>query len=484
MNNTQPNIKDIGQARAKRDEKLSVELGGDVQNARQFADKFEGKTIYVPSSGAWHSFDGVIWKKDEAGRIVQDAITVAESILLESAKLTIDAAKARTDHERKAIMQEVAALQTRAKTLSNRAKLEAMLSLAKTDIRIAADGSKLDDDNMILAVKNGVVDLATGQFRDGRPADYCTKQVNAEYAGGSDDVDCPTWKKFLKEVQPDPDVRAWLQRFVGYCLTGNINEQIFCIFHGYGQNGKSVFTETIKHILGSYATTAQFDTFIARQNGEGVRNDLACLDKVRLVVASEGQDGARLDESIIKQITGDEVIKARFLHKEFFEYLPKFKFILVANHKPVIQGTDLGIWRRPVLVPWTVTIPKEKRDKGLRDKLKLEQSGILAWCLEGLSKYLEFGLEDLPSIMVVAKDEYKKDSDVLGVWIEDCCILHPDATSTSNQLMESYKGWCEANGHRPLAQKGLANRLQERGITLARPQGQRGFAGIRLNFSS
>lgn len=365
----------------------------------------------------------------------------------------------------------------------NKSKLDAMIYIARTDPKIAVSSSEFDDNNQLLGVKNGVIELDNGVFRDGIPADRISRQASCEFLG---DVECPNWLKFLEEVQPDADVRAWLQRFVGYCLTGSTAEQIFLVSHGHGGNGKSIFWDAVRKMLGEYATTVQFDTFTEKNNNDSIRNDLARLDKTRLVIANEGQNGARLDEGIVKQITGGDEITARFLHREFFSFKPRFKVSLITNHKPVISGNDNGIWRRVVLVPWPVTIPPEKRDKSLEYKLDAELPGILAWALEGLQKYNEVGLSSLPAALIKANAEYRQDSDVIGLWLADCAQLDALTKTPLRNVYDSYKNWAIDNGHKPMSSKSLGDRLKERGIRECRigASGTRGWEGISLNLNT
>jgi putative DNA primase/helicase len=168
----------------------------------------------------------------------------------------------------------------------------------------------MDSNDMLLGVGNGVYELATKTFRDGIPEDYISKQCKAEWKGANEK--CPQWESFLAEVQPDPEVLLWLQKFAGYCLSGKANEQIFTVFQGSGANGKSVFVEMLKLVLGTYATTVQFESFCEKDKSSTIRNDIAMLDKIRLVVANEGPEGARLDEGMVKQVTGGDDYTARF----------------------------------------------------------------------------------------------------------------------------------------------------------------------------
>jgi len=447
---------------------------GDVFNAEKFAKKFAGQLAYSHQKGVWMEFGNHAWRPDETGHVIQHAIDVTRDLLLDASQLTIEAAKTGN----KATAEQAEELIRHARNSQNKPKIEAMISLAKTSRELAVKSTVFDANNYALGLKNGVIELDHNCFRDGEAGDYISKQADCEFDG---DAECPTWLKFLQEVQPDPDVRAWLQRFVGYCLTGSISEQIFVVSHGLGGNGKSIFWDAIRKMLGDYATTVQFDTFTERPK-DSLRNDLARLDGARLVLANEGQNGARLDEGIVKQITGGDEITARFLHKEFFSFKPRFKVSLITNHKPVISGNDNGIWRRVVLVPWPVQIPAEKRDRELDKKLEKEMSGILNWALEGLQKYNEVGLSPLPTALVLANADYRKDSDIIGLWLSDCAELNNSAKTPIRDVYESYKTWSLDNGHKPMASKSLGDRLKERGVTDCRigSAGTRGWEGVRI----
>jgi putative DNA primase/helicase len=451
----------------------------DVYNAKLFTATFESELKYSPQSGCWYKYDGVIWQNDHLRYVMQHAIECTRNMLLDSAGMLINAAKTRDNEKRDLMVKKSESLTKHAKSSQQKNRLDAMIGLASTDAKLSVNQSEFDSDDMLLALQNGVFDLARGVFRDANPSDMLTKQTGTEYVGADYDKACEVWMNFLEMMQPDPSVRVWLQRFAGYCLTGRIDEQIFTVFHGGGSNGKTVFIETLKRVLGSYATQAQFETFCERSNDSSIRNDIARLDKIRLVVATEGADGSRLDESLIKQITGGDEITARFLHKEYFTFTPRFKIVLVTNHKPVITGTDLGIWRRVVLVPWLVTIPNAKKDKRLWEKLNLERSGILAWALDGLADYLKHGLE-LPKVLIDANSEYRNDSDLIGLWIDDCCHVANHHRVSSNDLYLSYSKWANSSGHRAMSQKTLGDKLSERGYIKNRTTNGRGWDGLKL----
>lgn len=453
----------------------------DVTNAERFAAKHEGKLAYVPQRLQWMQFDAHAWKYDESRYVIQLAIRVTEDMLVESSGMLLNAYQEQDNTIRDSIISNAIKLQKHIQASQAKPKLEAMVALASTCPEISVMQSQLDNNNMLFGVQNGVLELDTGIFRSGKPEDFITRQSKANWKGSDEEIGCPVFENFLREVQPDQDVRLWIQKFIGYCLTGCVDEQIFVIFQGGGANGKSVFIEVIKKVLGDYSRTVQFDTFVHREKtASEPRNDLAALDKVRLVVANEGAEGARLDESIIKACTGDDKITARFLHKEFFEYEARFKVVLVTNHKPVITGTDNGIWRRIVHVPWLVTIPVQNRDKKLKEKLEKELPGILAWCLNGLQLFKEQGLNDLPKALVSSNEEYRKDSDIVGMWIEECCEIDSECFTSNHGIYESYEGWAKSYGFRPLSQKNLAEKFKERGFVKVKVRGDRGWVGVRV----
>lgn len=454
-----------------------VEEFTDVYNARAFAAKFKKKLIFVPQRGHWLDFSGGTWASDDSRGILQHAVGITDDMITEAGQMLITAGREIDRDKKEVMMRKSENLLKHARASQQKSRLEAIISIAATDPSIVVSQARLDTDDMSLGVKNGVVDLRDQSFREADADDLISRGAGCDYAV-EEDVACKVWAEFLRQVQPDPGAREWLQRFAGYCLTGRTDEQIFTVFHGVGANGKSVFVETLKRIMGSYATTTQFETFTEKK-GDSVRNDLAALDKVRLVIANEGGEGARLDEGIVKQVTGGDEISARFLHREFFTYTPRFKIVLVTNHKPVISGNDNGIWRRVVLVPWPITIPAGQRDKRLLDKLDAERAGILAWCLRGLRDYQKNGL-GLPVTIEAACADYRKDSDIVGLWLDDCAELHRAHETSVSDLYRSYQQWTDENGHRTMSAKTLGDRLRERELEPGKSRGVRVWRGLRL----
>jgi putative DNA primase/helicase len=263
-----------------------------------------------------------------------------------------------------------------------------------------------------------------------------------------------------------PQLVSFLQRALGYSLTGDTREHCLFFLHGSGNNGKTTFLEIMRYLLGDYSTKAEFSTFLAKQS-EGPRNDIARLRGARLVAASEADGGKRLAEALIKEITGGDTISARFLHHEFFEFKPQFKIWLAANDKPIIKGTDHGIWRRIRLVPFTVKIPDEEIDKSLPEKLRAELPGIFAWIVQGCLDWQKVGLGEPPEVKQ-ATQEYREEMDVLGDFITAKCRLGPDEETPARLLYREYKSWAIEAGTEVITETAFGRSLSGRGITIRR----------------
>jgi putative DNA primase/helicase len=381
--------------------------------------------------------------------------------------------------------------------------VENTLSSAAVLPEIKDSLNQFDANPWILGMKNGVLDLKTGKFRDARPDDYLTKQAGVEYVK---DAKCPKWEKFLLDIfDGDEDLVLWLQKLVGYCLTGDTSEHFFNIFHGKGRNGKGVFFTVLGWMLGDYMGVANFSTFDASNRSE-MTNDLASLKGARILLISETEKDKYLAEAKLKQVTGEDPIKCRFLNKEFFTYYPEFKIMMAFNYKPRIRGTDEGIWQRINLIPCTKRYlnpdrqddakqiaklkaakkPVPLMNKRLRSQLHGELSGILNWALQGLALYQADGLGFAPAVEEATK-KYRKDSDTLGLWLEECTALDVNAKVYKKRLYESYVEWTEANGMHAVKSSTFFEDLTERlveedeGVEYKRlTGGAYGFTGIKL----
>lgn len=258
--------------------------------------------------------------------------------------------------------------------------------------------------------------------------------------------DCPNFKKFLNEIfNSDVDLINYVQKMFGYFLSGSIREQKLFIFWGNGNNGKSLLLDIFREIMGDYISNAQMETFqVSKRNSSNASSDLARLSSARMVTVNETNEGIRLNEGLVKQLTGGDSITARFLYATEFEFVPKFKIVMVTNHKPIIVGTDNGIWRRIVIIPFSVIIPDSDIDIDLKDKLMLEADAILNWFIEGALKYNFEGLHE-PEILLRAKKDYKSEMDVVARFIEQSCVVGADKRVKSTELYQAYKQWATLN---------------------------------------
>jgi P4 family phage/plasmid primase-like protien len=319
------------------------------------------------------------------------------------------------------------------------------------------------------------VNLKTGASYEPQKENYITKST----AVSPERIETPRWTAFLNKVTgSDPELQKYLQRSAGYCLSGITSEHVLFFLYGTGANGKSVFIDTLIGIWADYATVAAMTTFMASHTDQHP-TDLAMLQGVRLVVAHETEVGRHWAEARIKAITGGDPITARFMRADFFTYKPHFKLWIVGNHKPSLRTVDEAIRRRIHLVPFTVTIPPEERDKDLFEKLKPEWSGILQWAINGCLEWQKTGLAP-PAVVVDATEKYLADEDAFARWIEDECVTGRHHWGTSAQLWGRYKKWSETNNEWTGTQKAFGQELEKRGFEPERSQRVRGYRGIDL----
>jgi putative DNA primase/helicase len=347
--------------------------------------------------------------------------------------------------------------------------------LARTDRRHASTSEEWDADLFVLNTPGGVVDLTTGRMSPHQREDRMTKIARATPKG-----DAPRWKSFLADVTGgDTELQAYLQRVVGYCLTGSTSAHALFFLYGTGANGKSVFVNVVSTLLGGYAASAPMDTFMETR-GDRHPTDLAGLRGARFVASIETEQGRRWNESKVKAITGGDKVSARFMRQDFFEYLPQFKLLIAGNHKPSIRNVDEAMKRRLHLIPFTVTIPTVKRDGKLTEKLLLERDGILAWAVEGCLLWQQHGLKP-PDSVVSATEEYFEAEDALGQWIEERCYLHPEAKAATSDLFADWREWAERAGEYVGSIKRFAEMLLGRSFQQSRMHGgTRAFKGLSL----
>lgn len=359
--------------------------------------------------------------------------------------------------------------------LASSSTISAVERIARSDPKHASLAEHWDADVWVLNTPGGVVDLRTGHIRAHERADRMTKVATAVPKGS-----CPIWRSFLSDVTGgDAELMVYLQRMVGYCLTGVTSEHALFFLYGTGANGKSVFVNVIATILGDYAANAPMDTFMETRSDRHP-TDLAGLRGARFVASIETEQGRRWNESKIKTITGGDKVSARFMRQDFFDYTPHFKLVIAGNHKPSIRNVDEAMKRRLHLIPFTVTIPPERRDGKLTEKLLQERDGILAWALEGCLLWQQSGLKQPQSVMD-ATEEYFEAEDAMGRWIEDRCVLHGNAKALTFELFNDWKQWADSNGEFVGAMRRFSDALLTRRFEKWRNSGgMRGFVGIGL----
>lgn len=395
----------------------------DLGNARRLVRLHGGDLRHVSTWG-WATWDGTHWRRDDTGEAERRAKATVRTMYAEAGALESPA--------------ERRALGAWAQKCEDASRLAKMVALAKTEPEIACRPDQFDADPMLFNVENGTLDLRTGALRPHDRRDFITRCAPVRYDAAAT---CPRFLAFLDRIfAGNTRLIAFVQRAVGYTLTGSTGEHVVFFWIGTGANGKSVLLEVLRELLGPYAAQTGFDAFLDRKGGDGPRNDLARLAGARLVSASESDEGKRLAEGTVKQLSGGDTITARFLHQEFFEYRPQFKVVLVSNHKPRITGTDEGIWRRIRLVPFTVTIPAAERDPQLKATLVAELPGILNWALEGCRAWQVERLGN-PDEVHAATAQYRAESDDLAEFFDLHCELAPEYAAPAADLYERYAAW-------------------------------------------
>lgn len=407
-------------------------------NADRLIHRYGRAIRYCPTTRSWYIFDSKRWVKDDLMVIRELAKASAGSI--------------RDDND---------AEDTRkwAKHSERFLGIQAAIELAKSDPEVIRPLDSFDADPLLLNLQNGTLDLRAAEFRDHDPGEHLMRIANASF---DKDASSPRWDQFMKEITcGDESLARFLQRSAGYSLTGLTGNQEFYILFGNGANGKSVFMNALTDLLGDYAAVADFKTFLARK-GDGPRNDIAALRGSRLVCASEIGPGEHLDETVMKQVTGEDLITARFLYGEFFQFRATFKVWLAANHLPRVIGTEEGIWRRFRIVPFEATFAEEQRDKSLNATLQAERDGILRWAIEGWFDGVENGWHTPPKVMALVK-HYRKELDTLQQFIEDQCVIERVASVAASDLYQAYETWCHEAAEPAISMTLFGKKLSELG---------------------
>jgi putative DNA primase/helicase len=321
------------------------------------------------------------------------------------------------------------------------------------------------------------INLVTGIERPSDPKDYITKI--AAVAAADPGTPHPLWDAFLARVTNNVhELIGFLQRFLGYCMTGSTKEHVLLFLYGTGANGKSVFVNTVSGIFGDYAIIAPMELFMASKH-ERHPTEIAKLRGARLVVAQETEKGRRWDTTKIKNLTSDDRLTGRFMRQDFFDFTPTHKLIITGNHKPVLRTVDEAMRRRLLLVPFTVQIPPAERDPQLAEKLKAEWPAILRWMIDGCLEWHRDGLK-VPDVVRNASDDYFDEQDTLGLWIEEWIDRDANAFTLTAELFKVWKLFCEQGNHYVGTEQAFSNDLADHGFERARKEYGRGFRGIAL----
>ncbi len=409
---------------------------------------------HVPAWGRWLHWTETHWSQDET------------NLFRECVRRTCR--KFAAMHDKDGEARRVASART----------MTAVERILSSDPRVTTRSSDWDAGQMEFNCLGGLIDLGTGEIGDHNRHALITRCSAAQPRNG-----CSQWSRFIDEITGgEAELAAYLQRVCGYCLSGSTQEQVFFFLHGQGANGKSVFLQVLAAVLGDYAATAALDTFMTSQSDRH-STDLAGLRGARLVVVTETEPGRTWAESRIKTITGGDTVRARFLYRDNFEFRPTFKLIVAGNHRPGLEGLGEAMRRRLHLIPFIVTIPLERRDKHLAEKLLAETDGILGWMLEGCAEWQRIGLAP-PRVVLAAAADYFADEDQVGQWITEQCVVGPDFKTAAAALFSSWKAFADGRGQRVGSHKVLGEALRERGFKGCQVGRARGWRGLALRLDT
>ena len=437
----------------------------ELTNARRFIERHGDKLRYCPPWDKWLIWKGTHWQIDDGCEVEGLARDVVEDVWA-----AVQGSVRQVDRS------EAVAMVSFAKATASAHGIKNFLHLAHSEPGIPIQPSELDKNEWLLNVKNGTINLLTGERRAHEKGDYITKLAPVLHTNQKS----AAWVKFVREIMADDtELVAFLQRLCGYWLTGSVREHILPIFHGIGANGKSVFLGTIEALLGiDYSMHAPPDLLMVKRN-EAHPTERADLFGKRLVTCMEAESGRRLAESLVKELTGNDRVRARFMRQDFFEFLPTHKIVMGVNHLPIVYGQDHGLWRRLLRVPFNVVIAPERQDKDLADKLRKELSGVLTWCMDGCREWQAKGLCE-PEIVLGATGDYREEQDLLADFFDECCLIEHDLMVSGGRLYAAYMEWSKANGHDPDNSTVFGRKLTERGFPVRRTKCGKVRDGITL----
>lgn len=465
----------------------------DLGNAQRLIHWHGREIRYSPALG-WLAWDGSCFKQDSTEAVRGMAHDVCRKKIRLEAPLAGDLAAKHAakegasakgiDEARKAAEQQVMGWASKSESTG---RVSAMVREGLAIPGVSHDVVAFDRDPWLFNCPNGTLDLRTGDLRPHDRADLITRTSPVPYVKGAQ---APRWRRFLHEVFPGPEgatIVDYLQRLVGYALTGSVREQVavFCV--GDGSDGKSVFFNVVRHVLGPYARAAP-SKFLEESVSDQHPTELADLRGIRWLACQETEEGKRLAEQKLKQLTGGDPIKARFMRQDWFEFMPTHQIVVACNHRPVIMGTDHGIWRRIHVVPFTQQFKGDEADKGLTETLYAEAAGILVWAVEGCMAWQRAGLLP-PRAVLEHVQAYRREMDTLAAFVEERCVLEPGASVERRDLYIAYGRWCEENGYTPWKQPTFTRKLGDRRfdgkkLETSKVEGERKWIGLRLRLTA
>lgn len=435
----------------------------DKGSGRMLLEMFKDTAAYVPEWGQWLSWDGLRWlpATDDYGIVLAMAV---------SDELTLQAAQAIEDGMPEEL---VGKLQAWANKSGNLSHLRGAVAAARPSMCVSA--KQLDQQHYLLSVQNGTIDLRTGKLIQPQKEQWTTKKANVVY---DPNATAPAWLRFMEQIQPDPEVRGYLQRAVGYSLTGDVTEECLFFCHGDGGNGKSTFFKPLMTLMGDYAATP-VAKLLMRRHGETHSTEMMDLVGARLAMCSEISSSAEFSEETVKKLTSNEVINARRIGKDSTPFHPTHKLFMCSNPKPRVQETDSGIWRRVKLIPFTASFLGSERDPHLGEKLSAELSGILNWAIEGCLAWQRDGLQE-PEAVRLATQEYREDEDALRDFINRRCIMQGEVRH--EEMYRAYAEWADASRLHVYSPHKLSRELTARGFRHDRRGhfGEKFWVGVSL----
>lgn len=435
----------------------------DIGNAERFADRFSTLVRFAEDRQEWYVWQAPVWKRGAMSALYECAKQTARFIEDEAAQVSDEPVPSALTG--KPTISDRQRLRNHAIASENRTRQEAMLALASRHPKIACTSDAFDRDVWKINTPGGLYDL----LHDGDYAPHKPEQLNTHCTKVAPNwfQSIPTWRAFLSQITcGDTELEAYLHRAVGMTLIGCQRDHVFLFLFGDGRNGKGTFLNLLCYVLGDYAFTLAPDVLVEKR-GDSHPTELADLEGKRLAIGTEVPRGSAWNEVRIKMLSGGDKVRARRMRQDFYEFDAQHTFWVSGNDKPRIKGTDAGIWRRVKLVPFAANIPDNEVDPELPIKLQAEAPGILAWALDGCAAYLQHSLGTCAAVSE-ATDEYKKDEDILGNFIADCCLVGAGRCAVKTAFREQLRKWLEEHEYRPISDRQLKADLLKRGITQSR----------------